>query len=93
MEHFLSIWPCRSFVPHSGRASYGITAIWFEHGAYDLIENILRHLRNEVRYRSEGRTKTKMLLIQVRVDNVSIPEKKIGFLQKVWAELQITLDN
>lgn len=31
--------------------SYGITAIWFERGYYERVENILRHLRNEIRYR------------------------------------------
>lgn len=29
----------------------GITAIWFEKGQYDYVESILRHARNELRYR------------------------------------------
>lgn len=30
---------------------FGITAIWFEKGYYDYVENILRLARNELRYR------------------------------------------
>lgn len=32
--------------------TFGITPIWFPKGQYEKVENILRHLRNEVRYRS-----------------------------------------
>ena len=32
-------------------ASFDITAIWFEKGCYDYVENILRHAKNELRYR------------------------------------------
>ncbi|HWA35639.1 MAG TPA: SIR2 family protein [Cyclobacteriaceae bacterium] len=35
---------------------YGIVAIWFERSSYELVESLLRHLRNEVRYRNGGKT-------------------------------------
>lgn len=39
---------------------FGITAIWFETGAYHLIESILRFAGNEVRYRNLGTTNKKV---------------------------------
>jgi 2-methylisocitrate lyase-like PEP mutase family enzyme len=36
---------------NSQLANLGITAIWFEKGCFDYVENILRHAINELRYR------------------------------------------
>ncbi len=32
-------------------AKLGITGIWFDNGCYEYVESILRHAKNELRYR------------------------------------------
>jgi hypothetical protein len=34
----------------------GITGIWFQKGQYEYVEGVLRHARNELRYRGENST-------------------------------------
>lgn len=65
-------------------AGFGITAIWFERGAYDLVGGILRHLRNELRYRRGNQDKFTSVKTEVNeLQRIDINEfARLRFLGK-----------
>lgn len=63
-----------------------ITAIWFEKGAYDLVEGILRHLRNEVRYRRGGNDNFKSAPAIVNQNEIN----KSGLSISSWAKFKLS---
>lgn len=60
-------------------ANLGITAIWFEKGCFDYVENILRLARNELRYRGTIPGENKISVEK----ELSILPKKSGLLSKL----------